>query len=46
MELIGLKLWGNGKVYTVEGNSTNDTCRKKEYAVNSQYIFGYGTPSY
>lgn len=36
----------NGKVYTVEGNSTNDTCRQKEYAVNSQYIFGYGTPSY
>ena len=36
----------NGKVYTVEGNSTNDTCRQKEYSINSQYIFGYGTPSY
>lgn len=36
----------NNKVYTIEGNSTNDTCRQKEYSINSQYIFGYGTPSY
>ena len=36
----------NGKVYTVEGNSTNDTCRQKEYDINSKYIFGYGTPAY
>ena len=36
----------NGKVYTVEGNSTDDMCRQKEYDVNSKYIFGYGTPAY
>ena len=36
----------NGKVYTVEGNSTDDTCRQKEYALNSKVIFGYGTPAY
>jgi len=36
----------NGKVYTVEGNSTDDMCRQKEYSINSQYIFGYGTPAY
>ena len=36
----------NGKVYTVEGNSTDDTCRQKEYSINSKFIFGYGTPAY
>ena len=36
----------NGKVYTIEGNSTNDTCRQKEYNINSKYIYGYGTPVY
>jgi len=36
----------NGKVYTIEGNSTNDTCRQKEYNINSKYIYGYGTPAY
>lgn len=36
----------NGKVYTVEGNSTDDTCRQKEYSINSKVIFGYGTPAY
>jgi len=36
----------NGKVYTVEGNSTDDMCRQKEYDINSKYIFGYGTPAY
>lgn len=36
----------NGKVYTIEGNSTNDTCRQKEYSINSQYIYGYGAPAY
>ena len=36
----------NGKVYTVEGNSTDDTARRKEYALNSNVIFGYGTPAY
>lgn len=36
----------NNKVYTVEGNSTDDTSRKKEYSINSKVIFGYGTPAY
>ena len=36
----------NNKVYTVEGNSTNDTCRQKEYDINSNVIYGYGTPAY
>jgi len=36
----------NGKVYTVEGNSNEDTCRKKEYDINSEVICGYGTPMY
>ena len=36
----------NGKVYTVEGNSTDDMCRQKEYDINSKVIFGYGTPAY
>lgn len=36
----------NGKVYTVEGNSTDDTCKQKEYSINSKVIFGYGTPAY
>lgn len=36
----------NNKVYTVEGNSTDDTCRQKEYSINSKFIFGYGTPAY
>lgn len=36
----------NNKIYTVEGNSTDDTCRKQEYKFGSKYIFGYGVPSY
>ena len=36
----------NGKIYTVEGNSTDDMCRQKEYDINSNVIFGYGTPAY
>ena len=36
----------NGKVYTVEGNSTGDTCRQKEYSIDSSAILGYGTPMY
>ena len=36
----------NGKIYTVEGNSTDDMCRQKEYEINSQVIFGFGTPAY
>lgn len=33
------------KVFTIEGNSL-DECRRNEYDLNSNVIFGYGTPSY
>ena len=36
----------NKIIYTIEGNSTNDTCRQKEYSVNSNVIYGYGIPAY
>lgn len=36
----------NKKVYTIEGNRDEDECVKKIYSVNSDYIFGYGTPNY
>jgi len=36
----------NNIIYTIEGNSTNDTCRKKQYQINSNIIFGFGTPAY
>lgn len=36
----------NGMIYTVEGNSTDDTCRRKEYAINNEYIYGFGIPDY
>ena len=35
----------NGRVYTIEGNS-NDSCRQRDYDVNSEEILGYGTPLY
>ena len=35
-----------GYVYTIEGNSTNDTARAKKYPLNSKYIVGYGEPKY
>ena len=36
----------NNVIYTIEGNSTNDTCRRKQYQSNSNIIFGFGTPAY
>ena len=36
----------NNRVYTVEGNSNEDTGRQKDYDINSKVIFGYGTPAY
>lgn len=36
----------NNRVYTIEGNSTDDTSRRKDYDINSKVIFGYGTPAY
>ena len=34
----------NNVVYTIEGNSTDDMCRQKEYSINSKFILGYGIP--
>ena len=36
----------NNKIYTVEGNSTDDSCRQLDYDINSNVIYGYGTPVY
>ena len=36
----------NGRVYTVEGNSSGDTRKQKDYDANSSVILGYGTPMY
>ena len=35
----------NGRVYTIEGNSS-DSCCRKDYDINSLDILGYGTPLY
>jgi len=35
----------DNKVYTIEGNS-NDSCKQKHYSINSNVIYGYGTPNY
>ena len=35
----------NGRVYTIEGNS-NDSCKQRDYDINSEEIQGYGTPIY
>ncbi len=36
----------NGIVYTIEGNSSGDMCKQKEYNIDSSVILGYGTPLY
>lgn len=36
----------NGMIYTIEGNSDNDSCKRKEYIVGSDVIYGYGVPYY
>lgn len=36
----------NGRVYTIEGNSTGDMCKQKDYNIDSSVILGYGTPMY
>lgn len=36
----------DGYIYTIEGNSTNDTCRAKKYKINSNVIYGFGLPNY
>lgn len=36
----------NGKVYTIEGNTSGDTCKQNIYDIGSSVILGYGTPIY
>lgn len=36
----------DNKVYTIEGNAGDDMCKRKHYDINSNMIFGYGTPIY
>lgn len=36
----------NGKVYTVEGNTSGDSCKQNNYDIGSSVILGYGTPLY
>lgn len=36
----------NGKVYTVEGNTSGDSCKQNIYDIGSSVILGYGTPLY
>ena len=36
----------NGRVYTIEGNSTGDMCKQNNYLLSSSEIQGYGTPMY
>ena len=36
----------NGTVYTIEGNTSGDTCKANSHNVNSDAILGYGTPVY
>ena len=36
----------NNIIYTIEGNSTDDTCLQQQYNINSKVIFGFGTPAY
>ena len=33
----------NGKVYTIEGNSS-DSCAERDYDINNSVIVGYGRP--
>ena len=35
----------NGRVYTIEGNSSN-SCREKSYPIGWYEIYGYGIPAY
>ena len=35
----------DGYVHTVEGNTSN-TCNRRQYALNSASIYGYGVPAY
>lgn len=46
MDHVGIvEYYENGIVHTIEGN-TGDTCKRKQYNVNSPSILGYGIPMY
>ena len=36
----------NGIVYTIEGNAGTDYVKRKEYSINSPYLYAYGAPDY
>lgn len=36
----------NGKVYTIEGNANSDYVKRKEYELDSPYLYAYGVPDY
>lgn len=36
----------NNKIYTIEGNSTNDDCQERSYSIDNRFIYGFGTPAY
>ena len=36
----------NGIIYTIEGNSLNDSCKQRQYLVGTSVIYGYGLPNY
>lgn len=36
----------NGRVYTIEGNTTGDWVRRRDYALSYKTITGYGVPNY
>lgn len=36
----------NGRVYTIEGNTTGDWVRRRDYALSYRTITGYGVPRY
>lgn len=33
-------------IYTIEGNSTNDTCLEHHYSIDSKLIYGFETLNY
>ena len=36
----------NGKIYTIEGNTTGDSVKENNYNLFCDVIKGYGTPMY
>ena len=36
----------NGTIYTIEGNANSDYVRRREYPIDSPYLYAYGVPDY